>query len=105
MFDESRADGDTTVAAIRGAEGWDVNLYKTENNSGFTVLPAGRDATGHDDGLVFHVETGFEATFWLRTSDSQGDTPRQRTATITTRNVRTYYGYLPTRASVRCVKD
>lgn len=105
LFDESRADGDTTVAALRGAEGWDVNLYKTGNNSGFTAIPAGRDVTGRDDGTIFHVETGFEATFWLRDSDPQGDTLKLRTATITTRNVRASYRYAPTRASVRCVKD
>ena len=106
LFDESRADGDTTVAALRGAEGWDVNLYKTGNNSGFTAIPAGRDVTSRDDGTIFHVETGFEATFWLRDSDPpQGDTLKLRTATITTRNVRASYRYAPTRASVRCVKD
>lgn len=105
LFDESLADGDSTVAALRGAEGWDVNLYKTGNNSGFTAIPAGRDVTSIDDGTVFHVETGFEAQFWLGGSDAQGDSLKLETVTITTKNDRANYRGIATRASVRCVKD
>jgi uncharacterized protein (TIGR02145 family) len=105
LFVESRANGDTTVAALRGAEGWDVNLYETTNNSGFTAIPAGRDVTGRYDSTVFHVETGFEATFWLKDSNSDGDTLGLMTNTITTRSVLAVYRGIPVRASIRCVKD
>ena len=106
LFDESRAAGDSTVAALRGAEGWDVNLYKTGNNSGFTAIPAGQEVrTSRYDSTIYHMETGFEAMFWRGDYDSQGDTLKLGSFAITTRNAFAEYRGCPLSASVRCVKD
>ncbi len=105
LMDESRADGDTTVIALRGEKGWDVNLYKVLNTSGFTAIPAGRDVSDRSGRVLFHKETGFAAVFFIQNMDPLDDYRDLKTATITTRSVVPLYGKSAMRASIRCVKD